>query len=92
MLLFLSHRTQALRLGGGTQTRHSSQRMAAPSMVLIRGIISEDRITVGRTTRSVLVVQGRAAYCSSRSRLWSFSSPPLDEPTFYHPQETGGCL
>lgn len=61
MLLSPSPRTQALRLGGGTQTRHSSRHTAAPSRVLIRITITSDgHITGGRTTRSVLAVQGRA--------------------------------
>lgn len=64
MLPFLSPRILALHLGSGTQTTHNSQRMAAPLRALNLEIIIVDHITGDLTTRSVLVEQGRAAFCS----------------------------
>lgn len=92
MLLSPSPRTQALRLGGGTQTRHRSQHMAAPLRDLILTIITSDgRIMGGRTTRSVLAVQDRAERSASRGLAYGSLSTSSEELLFHHSQEIG-CL
>lgn len=82
MLLFHSPRTQALRLDGGTQTRHNSQLMAAPSRVPTRTIITiDDRTTGGQTTRSVLAVRVSAARGLAYSSLSTSSQEFAFSPT-----------